>query len=235
MLVLERLRTRTLADQAFERMTEAIIRRELVPGERISEAWLARRLGISRGPLREAIRRLEGHKLVTRAPHVCVRVADISPKDLEECFVIREALEGMACRLAASHMTDAELAELDAVLDRHARSEEVQAGASYYQGAGDFDFHFLIIRGGKNAKLTEFLCDDLYYVTRVYRYRSSIAPGRARAAFEEHRAIAAALHARNPDLAETLMRQHVTHARETLQQGYRTAPPPTGKEAGVTS
>lgn len=233
MPLLERLRTKTLADQAFERITEAIIQRELVPGERISEALLARRLGISRGSLREAIRRLEGHKLVTRAPHVGVRVADISPNDLQECFVIREALEGMGCRLAATHMTDVELAELDALLDRHARSEEVRSGASYYQGAGDFDFHFLIIRGSKNAKLIELLCDDLYYVTRIYRYRSSIAPGRARVAFEEHRAIAEALHARNPDLAETLMRRHIAHARQTLQEGSRATQPANDMEASV--
>lgn len=223
----------TLADQAFQKITEAIMRRELLPGQRISEALLARRLGISRGPLREAIRRLEGCKLVTRAPRVGVRVVEMSYRDLEECFVMREALEGMACRLAATHMTGEELAELDTVLERHARSDELRAGASYYQNVGDFDFHFLIIRGSRNSKLIEFLCDDLYYVTRIYRYRSSTAPGRARVAYEEHRAIAAAVRAHNPDLAETLMRQHIAHARDALRQGYAEAPAPPSAAAVV--
>src|SRR4051794_19411623 len=90
----------SLADEAFGKIVEAITAGDFKPGGRIAEAALARQLGISRGPLREALGRFEG-RLVERKPHVGVKVIDLSDKDLVELFAVREALEGMACRLAA--------------------------------------------------------------------------------------------------------------------------------------
>src|SRR6187401_2211972 len=108
MAVLERINhPSTIAGEALNKIIEAIITGELKRGERIPEAQIARQLGISRGPLREALRRLE-NRLVTRMPRVGVSVIQITEKDLEELFAVREALEGFACRAAAERITDDE-------------------------------------------------------------------------------------------------------------------------------
>jgi DNA-binding GntR family transcriptional regulator len=208
---------RTLADRAFEWLEEAIIKGDLQPESKLDEVALAKSFGISRGPVREAIRRLEGKKLVERIPHVGARVTALQPGDLAGLLHVREALEGMACRLAAERMSPEEIEELESLLESHAKAGELKAGASYYQRPGDYDFHFRIIQGSQNAKLIEMLCDDLYYLLRVYRYRSSVRKGRAQEALQEHRQIIAAMKARDPDAAEAAMRNHLRHALLSIE------------------
>jgi DNA-binding GntR family transcriptional regulator len=222
------LKVQSLADQAFDKIVTAIVRGDLPPGSRIAEAMLARSLGISRGPLREALRRLEGRKLVVRTPHVGAHVASLTPDDLIEIFFVREALEGMACRLATERMSDRELATLKSKLAAHAQDSELSSGAGYFQEAGDQDFHYLMAQGSKSAKLIELLCDDLYYLMRVYRFRSSVRPGRARQAFDEHHRILKSMQARDADRAEALMREHVAQARRSLAAAVA-----DGKEAAA--
>lgn len=214
----------TLADRAYEKLVDAIVRGELAPGARLSEVTLARRLGISRGPLREAIGRLEGRKLVTRMPRVGARVVSLSRADLEEIFQVREALEGMACRLACERMREAELDELEFVLEGHQQNEELQTGSGYFQAAGDYDFHFRIAKGSGNQRLVQLLCGDLYELLRVYRYRSSVARGRARRAFAEHREILRAMRDRDGASAERLMRAHIAAAIANLPKEEESAP-----------
>lgn len=203
---------RTLADRAFEWLEEAIIKGDYPPETKLDEVALAKSFGISRGPVREAIRRLEGKKLVERVPHVGARVAPLQPSDLTDLFDVREALEGMACRLATERMTQEEMDDLERLLEHHAKTGALKAGDSYYQRPGDYDFHFRIIQGSRNAKLIHMLCDDLYYLLRVYRYRSSSRKGRAQDALKEHREIVAAMKARDPQAAEDAMRTHLRHA-----------------------
>lgn len=203
-------------DQAFQKIVTAISRGDFSPGEFIKEARIAKQLGISRGPLREAMNRLEGRNLVERRPRLGVQVVSLSHRDLVELFTMREALEGMACRLAASLMSDKEIDQLAKLLEQHSRSKGVRSGSGYYQGAADEDFHFRIVRGSGSGRLVKALCDELYYQIRIYRYRSSVRPGRAIAALEEHRMIVEALRARDPDRAEATMRKHVSAALANL-------------------
>lgn len=212
-----RIPSGTLADRAFEQIEAAIVTGELAPGTKISEVTLARTLGVSRGPLREAIRRLEGRKLVHRVPHVGTAVVALSADDILEIMVVREALEGMACRLAARHVTPAELDELDRVLDQHAEAEALRTGQAYYQAPGHLDFHYRIALASKNRKIVEILGGELYHLIRVYRYRSGAALGRPKQALEEHRDIVVALRAHDCDLSERLMRQHIAQSRTNLE------------------
>ena len=106
-------RLRTSADRVFEALQDAIVRGELPPGARVGETDLAERFGTSRGPLREALRRLESRRLVERTPHVGVRIAALDHGDLIELYYLREALEGMAARLAACHMNGGEFLVID--------------------------------------------------------------------------------------------------------------------------
>lgn len=215
----------TLADQVVDRIVEAIVLGEIAPGASISENDVALRFGVSRGPAREALFRLEGKGLVTRAAHHGARVVDLSLDDLRSLFELREAVEGMACRLAAQRITDAELEALQAALDRHAAGLEAAAGQSYYQAAGDDDFHFAIASASRSPRLRRALADELYDVMRLYRYRSSARPGRAREALAEHRAILAALRKRDPAAAETAMRAHIRASWETTRASFRNASP----------
>jgi DNA-binding GntR family transcriptional regulator len=208
---------RSLVDELVERLQRAIASGELAPGARVREAPLAAKLGVSRGPLREAICRLEGRKLVVRTPNLGTRVAAISARDLEELLVLREALEGMACRLAAAAMTDAELADLNTALGRQAGSDPGKALPDYFhQDAADFDIHRRIVRGARNRRLAELLYDDIHHLVRIYRYRGAAAPGRYAEAYAEHQAIVAALAARDAEAAEAAMRRHLARARAVI-------------------
>ena len=207
------IRAQSLVDVVTERLEAAIVNGELAPGSRLSEQGLALSMGVSRGPLREAIRRLEGRKLVQRTTNIGVHVTQLTGNDLSDLLVVREALEGMACGLAASAMTDAELADLDRLLGDHGEQESVRNGTGYYQQSPDFDFHFRIVSASRNERLIHMLCHDLYDLLRVYRYKSSRFSGRATAAFDEHLRIAAALRARDPEAAEAAMRAHIRNAR----------------------
>src|SRR5476651_1550006 len=127
----------TLSENVFRRIQAAIVKGEIAPGSKISEPELARAYGISRGPLREALHRLEGQKLLVRIPHVGARVVSLSREELGELYQIRESLEGLACRLAAERMAPEEVEELREVLREHERDAGFQAGSAYYLQEGD--------------------------------------------------------------------------------------------------
>lgn len=217
-LLENKVQARSLVDVVAERIEEAIISGQLAPGAKISEQGLAASLGVSRGPLREAIRRLEGRKLLERTPNVGVRVKQLSLKDLNEILQMREALEGLACSLAALNMPDATIAALKKMLNNHGKQKSVQENTGYYDETKNLDFHFSIIDGSGNERLTQMLAGDLHYLLRVYRHRADPKPGRAAQVLEEHRAIVAALEARDPEAADRAMREHLRHARRYVEE-----------------
>jgi DNA-binding GntR family transcriptional regulator len=211
----------SLVDEAVAKIVQAITSGEFEPGERISESRLARSLGISRAPLREALGRLEGC-LVTKTPRVGVSVIQLSHADLAELFVIREALEGMSCRLAAQHITDAEFRDLTDLLNQHETNPQVLNRSGYYQRSKDDDIHFRILHCARNERLEQMLMRGLYYQLQLYRFRASTEPGRAQLAFAEHRAIVDAIGERNPEKAEHLMRVHIRNSFTSLSKSMRT-------------
>ncbi|TDB02299.1 GntR family transcriptional regulator [Halomonas marinisediminis] len=211
---------RTLAERVFQQLQDAIVRGELVPGSKITEPGLSRTYGISRGPLREAMRRLEAHRLIERVPHVGARVVKLSIQELLELFDVREALESMAARLAAEHMTAEEIAGLREVLALHERQADLKKGEAYFQREGDLDFHYRIVQGSHNRMLVTMLCDDLYYLVRLYRTQFSASGSRPQRAFVEHHRIVDAIEAGDAELAELLMRRHVSASRANVVDRY---------------
>ncbi len=207
----------TLATTLTHRLVEAIVSGGLAPGEKLSEPELAQRFGTSRGPLREALQRLEALRLVERRAHQGARVATVSRRSLVELYAVREALEGMACRLAAGAMTDDEIASLRQLLVEHERNPEVQADRSYFQEEGALDFHFRVVHASRNDELIAFLAGQLYHRVRLYRYRSSHVSRRPQRALKEHHQILDAIEARDGELAEILMRRHIRAARESIE------------------
>ncbi|WP_020394407.1 GntR family transcriptional regulator [Thiolinea disciformis] len=214
---------KTLSDKASARLTQAIITGELVQGQKLSEADLATRFGISRGPLREAIRQLEGLGLVTRVPHAGARVVTLNDDTMRNLYQVREALEGFACRMAAQHMTDDEIKKLRTLLNEHEMQIDASAGQAYYQSEGDLDFHFQIALGSRNQMLIDLLAGELYQLLRMCRYRTSNLANRTRLALQQHHQILDAIANRDADLAEMLMRRHISGAWKSISQMMETS------------
>ncbi len=210
--------TQTLADRVFSELTTLIVKGELKPGERISEQQLVEQHGGSRAPMREAIQRLEARRLVVRVPHAGARVVSLSLAELADIYEIRVELEGMACRLAAQRMTDREIGELQDLLMSHEEMIHAEQGQSYYQKAGDLDFHYRLIQGSKNQRLHQMLCSDLYHLVRMYRYQTSTSRKRPLQALREHQRIVEAIAARDAELAELLMRRHIQTSLTNLER-----------------
>ena len=207
---------RLLTDHLFEELSEAIVIGTFAPGSKLSEPRLAAQYGVSRGPLREAIRRLEERRLVTRLPRQGVRVVVPTPEDALELFTIREVLEGLAARHAAENGTDAEIGELRAMLARHHEALSQPDAMIYWQATANSDFHFMVARIGRNQHLFDLLCGEYYTLFRLYRMQHRIVPGRAQRALMEHERIVDAIADRDAELAEMLMRRHIASARKGL-------------------
>jgi DNA-binding GntR family transcriptional regulator len=208
----------TLADTATHRLAHSIVTGELEQGQKLNEAELAERFGMGRGPLREALRHLEGMRLVTRIPNAGARVVVLDRKTLADLYAVREALEGMACRIAATQMSDDEIAQLSKLLDRHEAQIKKQGGKVYAQKEGDLDFHYQIVRGSHNQMLMNMLGGEQYQLLRMCRYRTSRNAQRTGPALQQHRQIVAALAQRDGELAEMLMRRHIHGAWHSISE-----------------
>lgn len=214
----QNLEAPTLARRSFDSIKADIISGQLAQGSRIIESDLALKYGISRGPLREAIHRLEQIKLIVRVPHAGARVVTLDIKMMQDIYSAREALEGMAARLAARLMPEAEIVALSDLLDQHAKSISETEGNAYFQREGDIDFHYRVALASQNRWILENLHGELYQLIRMGRHQSGQFPARAQTALEQHRQIANAIAQRDEELAEILMRRHISGAWEIVKQ-----------------
>ena len=206
----------TIATRLTHELTDAIVTGGIPAGKKISEPELAKQYVVSRGPLREAIRRLEGRGLVKHIPHTGARVVTLEPDEVLELYLVREALEGMAARLAAKHITEDEVAAIQTLLNEHEEAVQRSEGREYFQQEGDLDFHYRIVQASGNEKLISLLCGELYHLVRMYRYQSSRSVSRPERALEEHRRVLGAIADRDGELAEILMRRHLAGARKSI-------------------
>lgn len=201
----------TLAASAVDAIMNLIRAGELKPGATVNEVVLANRLGTSRGPIREAIRTLEGRKIVTRMAYQRARVAVLDRQQVREVFELREALEGMACRLATRCMSKEALDALAAsplVLDA-GHNSLITAGTTS-------NFHSYIVQQSGNDRIQSVLNDGVYDLVRFYRWSSPPAKNVLSGQFHPHWQIVRAMQARDEDLAESLMRSHVRGVIERI-------------------
>ncbi len=211
----------SLTERLYEQLRKEIVEGQIPAGTKLSEPELSRRFGVSRGPLREVIRRLEAGNLVELRANVGARVVALSPEQLIEIYIVREALEGMAARQAAEHMAAADIADLRNLLTSQEHQVEQmkgQEGWAYFQKEGDLDFHFRIVKGSGNKRLCRLLCNDLYHLVRMYRFQFGMSSPRAMPAYSEHLQIVDAIEARDGEQAEMLMRFHIRASRRNVQQ-----------------
>ncbi len=209
-----------LTDVVFERLLNSIHTGFLEPGTVINEVTLAREFGVSRGPIREAVRRLQGLQIVTREPYLKARVVMLSAETALELFQMRMGLEGVACYLATERMSDQEIDQLlrdvDSDHERRLRGLIDPAGRR-------FDLHERLVRASGNRRIISALCEDLYHLLRIYRRHSGSVLDRKEDAFDEHWQIVSAIRNRDSRLAESLMRSHIKRAADHIVEQLRSS------------
>lgn len=205
-----------LADRAFAHIRDLVAAGRLGPGDRVNELEIATALGISRGPVREAIQRLASAGLLVSEPNVGSRIVSIDATLVRQLYEVREALESMAAGLAAERMDAAERAVLVATLDQHEAAMNAGGSGNYPYSNDDWDFHLRILAGAGNALAWRICGDELRDLFNLLRRQHGVGAGRARRALQEHRWIADAVVAGNADLAALLMSQHIRASRDNL-------------------
>jgi len=235
-----------LREIVYESLREAILQGRLKPGERLMEIQLAEELGVSRTPVREAIRKLELEGLLVMAYRKGVYVSDVKAKDIIDILEIRAVLEGLAAGLAAERITAEELEEIELILHQHKyninfspnflegdnQGRDFSLPADYERDLAhmvemDTKFHDLIYRASRNKRLEQIIT---LLKTQIQHFRAtSLAqPGRTRIATEEHKKILEAISERNVSLAQELAQKHIENAEEALLNNLR-------QERGISS
>jgi len=197
---------RTIAERVYDQLRRAILTGELAPGERLDQAGLAQRFGASLVPVREALARLQADGLVRIVPHRGAFVQSMSPDTLMEVYAMRELLEEDAARLAAPHLSDDDLAELQRLVDAMADATLSEDYGALFEF--NREFHFTIYRAARRPNLLQII-EQLWNHGDHYRRSYTQVPERARQALEEHRVILAACRRRDPDALGLMIRHHV--------------------------
>ena len=180
------------------------------------EIPLAEELGVSRTPIREAIRKLELEGFVVMVPRRGTYVANISLKDITQVFEIRSALEELAAGLAAERITEEEIETLERMLVEigdHMENKNMESVV-----AADVEFHEVLYRASRNERLADIV-HNLREQTYRFRSFSMNQPGRLRKTWEEHRQLVEAIASHNATQARKLARIHMEHSEQTLLQG----------------
>ena len=206
----------TLGEQAYFAIRSAITSGILEPGERITERALAQTLQVSPTPVREALRQLEQEGLVIRTPNREVCVSDMPTASVAEMLLIQAALRGAAARLAAEKITDAEVAQIKAVLQEN--KEVLETGPAELLLELADRFHALVDQASRNLTLMKFR-ETIMAFDPIDRLEALTDREQAQTPFQEHKSIADALAARDRDLAESLMRSHILGAGQRLFRG----------------
>lgn len=205
----------TVADRTFFQLRKDIVEGHITSGAKLNESELSTKYAVGRSVIREAINRLESCYLVERKANVGARVVALTSEGLLGLYQVRESLEGMAARLAAKNMTDQEIHELNELLNSYFQG--AKNADLYYQEAGDLDFHYRIILGSKNQHLISLLINGLYHLIRMYRVQYGMAGPRVSTAFDEHKYIVQAIANQDEELAEILMRRHISHSKHHVE------------------
>lgn len=202
-----------LYEEVAERLRQRIFAHELPPGTWIDEQALAEDYGISRTPLREALKVLASEGLVTLKPRRGCYVTELSGSDIQEIFPIIAMLEGRCAYEATQKATAADVARLEkiqGVLERAAAAADIPA---YFEA--NQQFHQTLWEIAGNRWLLQVI-QDLRKVLKLTRYQSLSVDGRLKRSMEEHRELLSAITAKHPEEAEQVMKKHLTAGSEAM-------------------
>ena len=214
---MKRIQVGYLAQEAAKRIREMIRKGALKKGDRILEAPMCQAMGVSRTPLREALRILSSEGLIELIPNRGAYVAQPSIKDIGEMFYVMSILEGTCARVCVEKMDDEGLRRLDDFyrkLEQHCQAEDREK----YM-AVNHSFHSLVQELAGNSVLSEVI-DALRQKILLYRYRQIYQPNRLKESMQEHRDLQQAFRERNPEAAERFMQEHLTRQFNALKSVY---------------
>ena len=207
-----------LRDVVFNTLREAILKGELKPGERLMELQLAAKLGVSRTPIREAIRMLEQEGLAVTIPRKGAEVAKMTEKDMEDVLQIREALDELAAKIACEQISEEQLEELVATM--HEFEESTKTDNVKKIAEADVKFHDIIYQSTGNPKLVNML-NNLR--EQMYRYRLEYIKDedKRQILIVEHEHILAAIKAHNIAEAKNAAREHIDNQEITVSKNIK--------------
>ena len=203
----------SLNEQAYQAIKEAILNFKLEPGTPLVESELARQLGMSKTPVRDALLQLEREGLVTKILFKGTYVTEISRQSIIDIFEIRTVLEGLAARLAVSNLGDGDLRRLGTIVEDH--DQALLSGNPDRAAQYNKQFHELIIGASGNNQLKAFL-SNLDDQLQRFRTLSIYQRGQSDKSAEEHRRVLTALEKHDPAQAEEMMRAHLHSVLDDL-------------------
>lgn len=218
---MEEYQDHSLGGRVFQKLREDILSGKYKENDELRENAIGKELGVSRTPVREALRQLELEGLVTIIPNRGAYVTGISHKDIWDIYTIRSMLEGLCARWAAEHITEAQLDELEEAILLSEFQMKKESGFNTEQIASlDGRFHAILYEASGSRILSHVLTDFHNYV-QTARKSSIVSEDRARKSIREHRQILRAIRDRDPEMAEQLANEHIVHVMQNLKkQGY---------------
>ncbi len=207
-----------LRDVVFNTLREAILRGDLVPGERLMELQLASKLGVSRTPIREAIRMLEQEGLAITIPRKGAIVAGMTEKDMQDVLEIREALEELSVQVACDKITDEQIAMLRETMENF--KESLESGDIKRMAEADVEFHNVIYQATDNPKLINMLSN---LQEQMYRYRVEYLknPDNHDQLLQEHEAIYKGILEKDKDGVTQMIRRHISNQVDVVKHIIR--------------
>lgn len=207
-----------LREVIFDTLREAIITGELKPGERLMEVKLAEKMGVSRTPVREAIRMLELEGLVDMLPRKGAHVAELSVKDIMDVLEVRAAMDSLATRLAAERISDEEIKELKQIQMQfvsYSEKENLQGTIKK-----DVEFHELIYRASRNDRLLQITNNLREQIQRfrVIYLKDYSSPGNL---IKEHEDIYNAISSRDAEMAQKYAQVHINNQEKVITKAIK--------------
>lgn len=205
----------TLGGRVFNQIREDILSGKYKSGEELRESTIGHELGVSRTPVREALRQLELEGLVKIIPNKGAQVINLSIKDIEDIYAIRSHLEGLCARWACENITQEQIEQLEEII----YLSDFRTSKHHYEQMLELDnkFHEIIYEASRSKMLRHLLKDFHHYVQRVRKITLS-STERAQNCNLEHKAILEALRDRNPDKAEELAHKHIMCTVENMEK-----------------
>ncbi len=207
-----------LRDVVFNTLRQAILTGELKPGERLMEIHLANRLGVSRTPIREAIRKLELEGLVTMIPRRGAEVAQITEKSMSDVLEVRRALDALCVELACERISDEDIRDLKDACDNFERAVRSKDAKKIAQA--DVELHNIIVKATGNSRLIQ-LINNLS--EQMYRYRYEYIKDASQHArlIEEHRIIYESIVRKDKETASRAAKMHIDNQEKAIMKQLR--------------
>ena len=213
---MEEYHDHSLRGRVFQKIREDILTGVYKEHDELREVSIGEELGVSRTPVREALRQLELEGLVTIVPNKGAYVTGITPQDVHDIYKIRSLLEGLCARWATEHITGRQIEELEEIIllsEFHLRKKSAEQAEQVSELDGKFH---KVLYEASNSRILEHVLSDFHKYVQMARMMSVGAKDRAERSIEEHRGILKAIKDKDPDKAEWLANQHIMKVMENL-------------------